>query len=83
MAGDIYVYAASFLKNTPFAQNNKTKHTQKINLGYSITNKKGDSNLPQLNQLRGRLLSKKYHVYNSTPKLSQETIAEVEKMLKF
>lgn len=75
-AGDIYVYAASFFENMPLVYKRKSKKNPKVYLAYSVTNKKGESNLPQLNQLCEWLVSKNYSVFNPTPKLFQERIAD-------
>jgi nucleoside 2-deoxyribosyltransferase len=75
-AGDIYVYAASFLENIPPVHKRKSKKIPKVYLAYSVTNRKGESNLSQLNQLREWLVSKNYRVFNPTPKLFQEIIAD-------
>ena len=75
-AGDIYVYAASFLENMPIMHKRRLRKIPKIYLAYSVTNKRGGSNLPQLTQLREWLVSKNYSVFNPTPKLFQEIIAD-------
>ena len=74
-AGDIYVYAASFLENMPLMHEKKSKKNPNVYLAYSVTNNKGESNLPQINHLREWLVSKNYSVSNPSPKLFQEMIA--------
>ncbi|MCU0289238.1 MAG: nucleoside 2-deoxyribosyltransferase [Acidobacteria bacterium] len=74
-AGDIYVYAASFLENKPLVHKRKFKKVPNVYLAYSVTNKEGESNLTQMKRLREWLVSKNYNVFNPTPKLFQEKIA--------